>query len=457
MKKRILSLLLVSVLLLAVLPGMAQAANAEDYPIVFTTFNASGVENNPEYYPDFTVGGSDLLVQAVTTYHYNHGSGKTPGTISIYDWDDNLVGSWNAVGRGASNRYWDVFPNIVLRAGQRYYIADSDPETWSHNSASDNTGFAEVRGKYGAGVTPAQQAITVTVNSNPVKWTDVQPFINADSRTMVPLRAVAEALGLEVSWDGNAREAVFSSGSKTIYFPIDSTRYRTESGSYGTMDTAAVIVNSRTFAPIRYLAEYFGYAVGWDGATRTVSISGSSDPGPVSHGYVWVLKDTEYKLNDTDNEYSTIDYTYLGVVDGMVTFKRTGGYNHNGKYALCDGTYSCQEAPGTIPAGDTVGLKMRLLIENYAWKDDPDYVRNAVHIGELYIRIDTYRSFENSEGESHLKVGTDAGGPYTNRNVDLSDTYYYTTPDSDSVGSKMEFGFHCEAGTYTWYYELEAN
>ena len=67
MKKRILSLLLVSVLLLAVLPGMAQAANAEDYPIVFTTFNASGVENNPEYYPDFTVGGSDLLVQAVTT------------------------------------------------------------------------------------------------------------------------------------------------------------------------------------------------------------------------------------------------------------------------------------------------------------------------------------------------------------------------------------------------------
>ena len=123
-----------------------------------------------------------------------------------------------------------------------------------------------------------------------------------------------------------------------------------ESGSYGTMDTAAVIVNSRTFAPIRYLAEYFGYAVGWDGATRTVSISGSSDPGPVSHGYVWVLKDTEYKLNDTDNEYSTIDYTYLGVVDGMVTFKRTGGYNHNGKYALCDGTYSCQEAPGTIPA-----------------------------------------------------------------------------------------------------------
>lgn len=455
MKKRILTLLLASVLLLAVLPGMAQAANAEDYPIVFTTFNASGVENNPEYYPDFTVGGSDLLVQAVTTYHYNHGSGKTPGTISIYDWDDNLVGSWSAVGRGASNWYWDVFPNVVLKAGQRYYIADSDPETWSHNSASENTGFAEVRGTNSASVSPAQNKISVNVSGASVKWTDAEPFIDKNNRTMVPLRAVGEALGLKVDWDNDAREAIFTDGAKTIFFPIDSTRYRTESGSYGTMDTAAVIVSSRTYAPIRYLAEYFGFIVGWDGATRTVSISGQNVETPKS--YRWVLKDTEYELYDTDNEYSTIDYTYLGVVDGMVTFKRTGGYNFNGKYALCDGTYSCQEAPGTILAGDTVGLKMRLLIENYAWKDDPDYVRNSVHIGELWIRVDTYTSFENSKGESSLKVGTDAGGPYTNRNVDLSDTYFYKTPDSTSVGSKMEFGFHCEAGTYTWYYELEEN
>jgi len=33
-----------------------------------------------------------------------------------------------------------------------------------------------------------------------------------------------------------------------------------------------VIVNDRTFAPIRYLAEHFGFTVGWDGATKTVVI-----------------------------------------------------------------------------------------------------------------------------------------------------------------------------------------
>jgi hypothetical protein len=38
------------------------------------------------------------------------------------------------------------------------------------------------------------------------------------------------------------------------------------------MDTTAVIVNGRTFAPIRYLADYFGYRVDWDGDTYTVII-----------------------------------------------------------------------------------------------------------------------------------------------------------------------------------------
>ena len=120
---------------------------------------------------------------------------------------------------------------------------------------------------------PAQpRGVGVSVNGAAVPWTDVQPFIDENSRTMVPLRAVAEALGLTVSWDGAAREASFTNGAKTITFPIGSSTARTEDGGTIQMDTAAVIVNDRTFAPIRYLAEYFGYTVGWDSATKTVLI-----------------------------------------------------------------------------------------------------------------------------------------------------------------------------------------
>ena len=101
----------------------------------------------------------------------------------------------------------------------------------------------------------SSDSISVTVNNKAVTWTDAEPFIDANNRTMVPLRAVADAMGLTVSWDAAVREASFTDGSKTIIFPIGSTTARTGDGKIVAMDTAAVIVNDRTYAPIRYLAE----------------------------------------------------------------------------------------------------------------------------------------------------------------------------------------------------------
>ncbi len=124
-------------------------------------------------------------------------------------------------------------------------------------------------------------AINVTVGGKKVQWTDAAPFIDQNNRTMVPPRAVADALGLEVGWNNVSREASFSDGTKTICFPINTRYYRTGPGEhdFGSMDTAAVIVNNRTYAPIRYLAEYFGYQVGWDVNTRTVTLTGGSAGG----------------------------------------------------------------------------------------------------------------------------------------------------------------------------------
>ena len=39
------------------------------------------------------------------------------------------------------------------------------------------------------------------------------------------------------------------------------------------MDTAPIIKGDRTYLPARYVAEYFGYTVGWDGSTNTVIIN----------------------------------------------------------------------------------------------------------------------------------------------------------------------------------------
>lgn len=61
-------------------------------------------------------------------------------------------------------------------------------------------------------------------------WTGTEPFIDGNGRTMVPLRAIGEALGLDAGWNQDTREASFSGGGRSIHFPIGSSRARTDGG-----------------------------------------------------------------------------------------------------------------------------------------------------------------------------------------------------------------------------------
>ncbi len=315
MKKRILTLFMTALLVLTVVPAAtASAANASDYPLYYSNFNTSGVSNDPDYYPDFTVDGSNLLVQAVTTYHWNYGTGSQPGTISIYDWDDNLIGTWQATGRsgsGANNVFWDVFPNVVLKADQRYYIVDSDTDTWSYNSGSDDAGFVEVRGTASTGSSTGgvttktailnyrsirldidgTRILPVDVNGN-----EVEPFI-IDGTTYLPLRAVAGALGCSVGWDDATSTITLNSGARrTIVTGTATIRYGQElatltyRGIKLIIDGSPVIprdvngnvvdpfiIDGTTYMPVRALAETLGCSVGWDDATSTVIIHSSGE------------------------------------------------------------------------------------------------------------------------------------------------------------------------------------
>ncbi len=142
------------------------------------------------------------------------------------------------------------------------------------------------------------RAVNVTVNGEPVIWTDAAPFIDEHDRTLVPLRAVGEALGLAAYWDAPAREAVFSNRERSIIFPIGSALARTGDGAAVEMDTAAVIMNDRTYAPIRYLAEYFGYTVSWDNATRTAMLQSAGSGSLESASVSWTRMNHSYRQKD---------------------------------------------------------------------------------------------------------------------------------------------------------------
>ncbi len=99
----------------------------------------------------------------------------------------------------------------------------------------------------------------------------VSPEIK-DGRTMVPIRAVSEALGADVGWDQTTKQVTLERAGVTIVMTVDSkTAY--VNGEPVEMDVAPYITNGRTLIPARYVAEFFGQKVDWDGAASTVSIT----------------------------------------------------------------------------------------------------------------------------------------------------------------------------------------
>jgi len=124
----------------------------------------------------------------------------------------------------------------------------------------------------GSGSLPDQNAgkIKIVVNGRAVSF-DSAPYIDEHDRTMVPLRAIAEALGAEVGWNGQTRVVTIQREGKVSLFTIDSST-ASFSGVRVLMDTCPVIRADRTMLPVRYVAESLGAKVGWNQDTLTVSI-----------------------------------------------------------------------------------------------------------------------------------------------------------------------------------------
>ena len=120
-------------------------------------------------------------------------------------------------------------------------------------------------------------ALTIQLDGKTVA-VDAAPFIDGNGRTMVPVRFISEALGAQVDWDRNARVVTVTEGSSVIKLTIDSPQIITN-GKAETMDTTAVIKSDRTFVPVRYIAEALGLSVGWDGAANTVILTSAGTPG----------------------------------------------------------------------------------------------------------------------------------------------------------------------------------
>ncbi len=97
------------------------------------------------------------------------------------------------------------------------------------------------------------------------------------SRTVVPIRAIVEALGGTISWEGTERKVTINFKGTTIELWIDNSQAKVNGTEVyidpNNHNVKPIIVNSRTMLPLRLVAESLGCDVGWDNDTRTITIT----------------------------------------------------------------------------------------------------------------------------------------------------------------------------------------
>ncbi|MBQ6554413.1 MAG: copper amine oxidase N-terminal domain-containing protein, partial [Firmicutes bacterium] len=104
---------------------------------------------------------------------------------------------------------------------------------------------------------------------------DAVPVI-IDNRTFVPVRAVVEALGGTAGWDAETKTVLLDKNDIHIELTIGSKTALLNKGEEE-MDTAPVIIDGRTMLPLRFIAENFGFETAWDAETKTIGISQTNE------------------------------------------------------------------------------------------------------------------------------------------------------------------------------------
>lgn len=160
----------------------------------------------------------------------------------------------------------------------------------------------------------AEGNVTVMVNGNKLNFD--QPPIIKDGRTLVPLRAIFEALGAEVLWLEDEQAVAAQSGDTTIVMKIGKNQFgkmtSSDSGVFYDLDVPPEIINGRTLVPARAVAEALDCSVNWDGGTQTVTISSEK----------WISganSPTNACIHNGVVYYSFIYQPYIYAYDGSTT------------------------------------------------------------------------------------------------------------------------------------------
>ena len=253
----------------------------------------------------FTLNGTVTFDKDVVIKYYGDNSVvskniKAGETVKVSDYrkfgreyaEDENTSYWyfpdsEVSGNNVSNFQYVFYPVYYFwvdnnNTHSEYFYSPGEPgsypykNSFNHYENSDEEWKAWdwfVRSRAVASSVPApapESEIKVLVNGTAVVFD--QPPIIENGRTLVPMRAIFEAMGADVDWAPSTQTVTAVRGDITVTLKIGS-KELIKNGKSIELDVSAKIVNGRTLAPARAVAESFGADVKWTQATRTVTIT----------------------------------------------------------------------------------------------------------------------------------------------------------------------------------------
>ena len=115
-----------------------------------------------------------------------------------------------------------------------------------------------------------EKPIIVCVNGVELYFDTPPTIING--RVLVPMRKIFETLGCEILWDSDTSTVTAVKGETKIKLGIGENTALVNDDTVS-LDSPGVIMNNRTLVPIRFIADALDMNVEWDGNMRRVNIS----------------------------------------------------------------------------------------------------------------------------------------------------------------------------------------
>ncbi len=212
----------------------------------------------------------------------------------------------NTVNGGVSDIYYEKVSNVKLKTGvERISAYANDVNNWIHHVAyyvngeyvaqadfptfevdidfskwagQEVTLKADFCGHDGRTVQSVNKTVSIgdvkplTIYYNGQKVDTPEPPFIYNDRTYLPVRYVGEAVRSKVDWDNDTRTVIVNRDNINLLFRPDDTTF-IKNGVKNTAVAPVIIRNSRSFAPVRSIAEGLDLNIDWVASERSVYIS----------------------------------------------------------------------------------------------------------------------------------------------------------------------------------------